>query len=174
MSIGYLSQNGMNRVFEQWSQTDPNINQYGFGQLYNQNGTAKVKQMYPGIWVNPVNTIPSIDLYTVTRSYQIIIYDLVFDTGATASQGGLFQFTPETNQNAVISDSEEIAFRLIRFLKSKSDIFDVSGTPTITPFTDRWLDDVSGVIIDIAIEFNAESSDCEDPSYIFNIQNNTI
>jgi len=163
MSIGYLSQNGMNVVFNQWTTADPNINQYGFGQLYNQNGEPKVAQLYPGMWVNPVNTIPSVDLYTVSRNYQIIIYDLVFD----ANDG-------TNNQNHVVSDCEELAFRLIRFLREKSDVFDITTTPTITPFNDRWLDDVSGVIIDISIEFNGESSDCEDPDYSFNIKSNDI
>lgn len=160
-NIGYLSQNGMNNVFNQWSQSDPNVNQYGFGQLYNQNGEPKVKQIYPGMWVNPVNT--TVGDYSLNRTYQILIYDLVFN----AEDG-------TTNQNYVVSDCEELGFRLVRFLKDKSDIFYVSGTPTIQPFTDRWLDDVSGVIIDITIEFNAESSNCEDPDYTFNIQNNEI
>jgi len=63
---------------------------------------------------------------------------------------------------------------LIRFLKTKSDIFDITTPPTVTPFADRFLDAVSGVIIDITIEFNGESANCEDPDYSFNIQNNTI
>lgn len=158
MSIGYLSQNGMNTVFNQWSNADPNINQYGFGQLYNQNGETKVKQVYPGCWVNPQNTTFNGD-YSITRTYQIIIYDLVF----IAPDG-------TSNQNKVISDCEEIAFRLVRFLKHKSDVFNVSGNPLIQPFSDRFLDDVSGVLINIDVEFNAEYSDCEDPDYSFPIK----
>jgi hypothetical protein len=161
MSIGYLSQNGMNTVFSQWSQVDPNINQYGFGQLYNENGEPKVKQTYPGMWVNPTNT--TVNDYALTRSYQVLIYDLVF----IAADG-------ESNQNKVISDREEIAFRLVRFLKDKSDIFTINTSPTIVPFNDRFLDDVSGVILNVDIEFNAESSDCEDPDYSFNIKSNDI
>jgi hypothetical protein len=161
MSIGYLSQNGMNTVFSQWSQVDPNINQYGFGQLYNENGEPKVKQTYPGMWVNPTNT--TVNDYALTRSYQVLIYDLVF----IAADG-------ESNQNKVISDCEEIAFRLVRFLKDKSDIFTINTSPTIVPFNDRFLDDVSGVILNVDIEFNAESSDCEDPDYNFNIKSNDI
>jgi hypothetical protein len=161
MSIGYLSQNGMNTVFSQWSQVDPNINQYGFGQLYNENGEPKVKQTYPGMWVNPTNT--TVNDYALTRSYQVLIYDLVF----IAADG-------ESNQNKVISDCEEIAFRLVRFLKDKSDIFTINTSPTIVPFNDRFLDDVSGVILNVDIEFNAESSDCEDPDYNFNIASNNI
>lgn len=161
MSIGYLSQNGMDSVFSQWSSVDPNINQYGFGQLYNENGEPKAKQTYPGLWVNPTQT--SVSDYALTRSYQILIYDLVF----VAESG-------ESNQNKVVSDCEEIAFRLVRFLKDKSDIFTISTAPTIVPFNDRFLDDVSGVILTVDVDFNAESSDCEDPDYSFNIKSNDI
>lgn len=161
MSIGYLSQNGMDQVFNQWSQTDPNINQYGFGQLYNENGEPKAKQVYPGLWVNPTQT--NVNEYALTRSYQILIYDLTF----VSSSG-------ESNQNKVISDCEEIAFRLIRFLRLKSDLFTINGVPTVVPFTDRFLDDVSGVILTVDVDFNAESSDCEDPDYSFNIKSNDI
>jgi hypothetical protein len=156
----YLSQNGMNNVFKQWANTDPNINQYGFGQLYNENGQSKVNQIYPGIWINPVNT--SVNEYSLIRNYQVLIYDLVYDN----DEG--------TNQNKIVSDCEEIAFRLIRFLKEKSDIFNVSGTPVVQPFSDRWLDAVSGVIISIDVEFNGESSDCDDPDYNFDIKSNDV
>jgi hypothetical protein len=161
MSIGYLSQNGMNSVFNQWSVTDPNINQYGFGQLYNENGEPKAKQVYPGMWINPTST--SVNEYSLTRSYQILIYDLVF----IAADG-------QSNQNKLISDCEEIAFRLVRFLRLKSDIFTVSTIPTIVPFNDRFLDDVSGVILTVDVDFNGESADCEDPDYDFNIKSNEI
>lgn len=161
MSIGYLSQNGVNQMFSQWCAADPNVNQYGFGQLYNENGEPKVKQVYPGLWANPTNT--SVNEYALTRSYQILIYDLVF----VAADG-------ESNQNKLISDCEEIAFRLVRFLRLKSDLFTINGTPTVVPFTDRFLDDVSGVILTVDVDFNAESADCEDPDYNFNIKSNDI
>ena len=161
MSIGYLSQNGMDSVFSQWSQADPNINQYGFGQLYNENGEPKAKQVYPGMWVNPTQT--TVNQWSLTRSYQILIYDLTF----TSADG-------QSNQNKVVSDCEEIAFRLVRFLRLKSDLFTITTQPNIVPFNDRFLDDVSGVILNVDVEFNAESSDCEDPDYNFNIKSNDI
>jgi hypothetical protein len=162
MSIEYLSQNGMNTVFEQWATADPNINQYGFGQLYNENGEPKAKQVYAGIWVNPIRTEVTSD-YAIQRSYQILIYDLVY-----LSKDGT------SNQNKVVSDCEELAFRLIRFLKYKSDVFDIVGVPAIQPFADKWLDAVSGVIIDLVLVFNGESADCEDPDYSFQIKTNDI
>lgn len=157
---GYLSQRGVELMFKQWTDADPNINQYGFGQLYNQNGEPKVSQMYKGLFISPVNTF--VNEYTLDRTYQILIYDVVFDNDSS------------TNENMVISDCEEIAFRLIRFLKTKSEIFDINQSPNIQPFSDKWLDAVSGVIIDLVIEFNGESSECNDPDYDFNITQNNI
>lgn len=162
MSIGYLSQNGMNKVFEQWATADPNINQYGFGQLYNENGLPKTEQIYAGMWVNPVRTEVTTD-YALQRTYEILIYDLIF-----LAQDGT------SNQNKIVSDCEELAFRLIRFLKNKSDVFDIVGVPTIQPFADKWLDAVSGVIINLTLVFNAEYADCEDPDYSFQIKTNDI
>jgi hypothetical protein len=151
----YLSLNGMELVFKEWSNIDPNIQSFGYGQLYNQNGEPKVEQKYPGMWVNPTNT--SVDEWTLIRRYQILIYDIPFD-----------------NENSIVSDCEEFAFRLIRFLKKGSEIFNITEQPTIQPFNDRFFDDVSGVIIDIAIEFNAVSSDCLDPDYVINIIKNVV
>jgi hypothetical protein len=162
MSIEYLSQNGMNKVFNQWSVADPNVNQYGYGQLFNENGLAKPQQIYPGVWVNPIVSQVVSD-YAIQRDYDILIYDVVY----VASDG-------QSNQNKIVSDCEEIAFRLVRFLKNKSDVFDIIGQPTITPFADKWLDAVSGVILNVQLVFNGEVSDCEDPDYSFNIKTNNI
>lgn len=153
--IGYLSLNGTDKMFKQWSEADPNINSYGFGQLYNQNGEPKVSQKYKGMWVQPISTTP--EEYVLVRNYQILIYDVTYD-----------------NINEVISDCEEIALRLLRFLRNKSDIFNISGISNIQPFTDRFLDDVSGVIINLSIEFNGESAICDDPDYSFIIKSNEI
>jgi hypothetical protein len=159
--IGYLSSEGVNQLFKQWSIADPNIESYGYGQLYDSNGNAKADQKYNAMWVQPVNT--TVEDWVILRNYQILIYGLVYQ-----SEGG------ETNQNKLISDCEEIAFRLIRFLKKGDEIFNVTTPPTVSPFSDRFLDDVSGVIIDIQIEFNAESSNCLDPDYVFDIIKNEI
>lgn len=160
MSLSYLSAQGMNQVFEQFAEADPNIESYGYGQLYDQNGEPKVKQKYVGMWVQPIQTV--VDEYVVTRQYQILIYDVVYDN--------------ETgdNQNNVISDCEEFAFRLIRFLRKADEVFNINTQPTVQPFTDRFFDNVSGVIITVDVEFNGVSANCTDPQYVFDIIKNNI
>ena len=149
--MNYLSQTSFELTLQSWAEIDPTIESFGFGQLYNQLGEPKPKQKYKGMWVNPVQT--SINDYTIVRTYQVLIYDLVWEV----SPG-------ETNQNSVVSDCEEISFRFVRFLKNFTDDFNVI-TAQVTPFSDKWLDDVSGVLIDIQIEFNGESAICDDPDY---------
>jgi hypothetical protein len=160
MSLSYLSAQGMDQVFNQFTNVDPNLQAYGYGQLYDQNGEPKVKQKYPGMWVQPTQT--TVDEYIVTRQYQILIYDLVYD-----NDNG-------DNQNAVISDCEEFAFRLIRFLKNADEVFNVTTQPIVSPFTDKFFDNVSGVIVNVDVEFNGVSSECTDPDYIFDIIKNNI
>jgi hypothetical protein len=162
--MNYLSQNGFNEVLKQWAQLDPNIESYGWGQLYDQSGLPKVEQKYAAMWVQPTNSVYAGNV--INRAYQILLYDIPFQ-----SESG-----PD-NTNAIISDMEEIAFRLIRFIKQNADdadVFDILDAPVISPFTDRFLDDVAGVIIDLTIEFNGQSSDCMDPEYLMNIKYNLV
>ena len=134
--MNYLSLNGIETIFSQFVEADPNLKQFGFGQLYNQAGKPKVEQLYPGMWTQ-LTTSTTVGDYELNRSFQVIIYDVPFD-----------------NHNKVISDCEEYAFRLIRFLRLHSDDFYLVGNPTISPFTDKFLDDVCGVIVDITISTN--------------------
>jgi len=153
--MNYLSLNGIENILSQFVVADPNLKQFGFGQLYNQAGETKANQVYPGLWAQLTSTTPV--EYEVRRTFQIIIYDVPFE-----------------NHNKVISDCEEYAFRLMRFLRLNSDDFALFSDPIITPFTDKFLDDVCGVIIDLTISSNGESSNCEDPVYNFQIKTNNI
>jgi hypothetical protein len=158
----YLSQKGMSQVFADWASADPNINQFGYGQFFNENGEPKVKQVYPGAWVNPQSTEPLSD-YAFTRRYQVLIYDLVF-----------LDNLGNSNQNDVVSDCEELAFRLVRYLKETAgEIIDLRSW-SLQPLSDRWLDKVSGVILDLTVEFNFQFSNCDDPTYGFPIKYNEV
>lgn len=159
MSMQYLSLNGFKKVLEDFALADPNLNSFGFGQLYNANGDPEVKQEYPGMWCNP--TRMTAGERTITRGFQILFYDVPFAGGVN-----------ERGVTGIVSDCEEFALRLVRFLREKSEIFDIEGVPTITPFSDKFLDDVCGVIMELDIQFNGISSDCDDPNYNFIIKSN--
>ncbi len=154
----YLSLNGLNKMLGDWVANDHQLQAFGFGQPYNQNGEPKISQRYPSMWANPTNAIA--EQHRTVRTIQILIFDVLL--------------ADRTNEISVISDCEEIAFRLVRWFRLASDAFLVEGNPSIEPFTDKFLDDVAGVIINIQVEFNAESADCNDPIDNFNIKTTNV
>lgn len=142
----YFSTNSVKRFFAQYVQNEVNLKGYYFGQPFDINGQTTVEQLYPGMLVTPINSQAL--QYTINRTYQITIYDILnFE---------------KSNEIEIISDCEEYAFRLIRYITANHDYFSIVGVPTISPFVDKFLDDVAGVIIDIVIEFNGESNECLD------------
>lgn len=149
----YFSQISIRKLFNDYVANEVNLKSYYFGQPYDINGQPTIQQKYPGMLVTPQETIVS--EHILQRNYQILIYDILdFE---------------KSNEIEVMSDCDEFALRLIRFLQYRSEGFYAFGQPTITPFVDKFLDDVAGVILDVQIEFNNQSEDCSDPNPIFPI-----
>lgn len=150
----YLSLKGVKIALQKWSQSDPNIKAYGFGQIYDINGQPKTEQLYPQMWVSPQQSQPVLTangMHVVNRSMQILFFDT--------------KLADNTNELQVISDSEELAFRFIRWLMNSNDPeINLLQNPTITPFTDKFLDDVAGVMVDFIVEFNGSNDYCSDPN----------
>lgn len=149
----YLSINEIKSIFKTYSENDPNIKSFGFGQLFNENGEPKQSQVYPGMWVNPLSSLPNMSemgMITLNRNIQICFYDI--------------KLSDSTNEVDIISDCEEYALRFTRWLRNANDPeINILQTPTITPFTDKFLDDVAGVMVDFVIEFSGNNDYCSDP-----------
>ncbi len=147
--INYLSLNSLSDLLNQWVTIDKNIQTYGFGLLSDVNAHIKSDQKYPGMWVQP--TPATMNETVVNRTLQIVIYDLPTDEGGVSP----------------VSDCEEIAFRLIRFLTDRNgefeDTFQLTGTPVVTPFfREKYLDGLSGVMVDLQVETAADWNSCND------------
>lgn len=155
----YLSYKGIQIALQSYAIADPNIESFGFGQIYDINGQPKAKQVYPSMWVSPISSTPVIGqhgMLTVNRNYQILFFDTKLADGS--------------NELQVISDCEELAFRFIRWsINAQDPEINILTNPTITPFTDKFLDDVAGVILDVTIEFSGDNDNCSDPLAVINI-----
>lgn len=149
----YFSLNSIKKLFQDYVSNEVNLKGYLFGEPFNINGEPVFKQVYPGMLVTMIST--SVTDYTLNRNMQVILYDILNEDS--------------TNVIEVQSDCEEYAFRLIRFLRETSDGFYTIGQPTVTPFVDRFFDDVAGVILNVSIEFDGQSENCSDPNHPFNI-----
>lgn len=159
MAYDYLSLKGIETALRKYSQSDPNIKSFGFGQLFDVNGKIKTEQLYPQMWVSPINSQPVISqngFITVNRTFEVLFYDIRLADG--------------TNEIQVVSDCEELGMRFLRWLMTANDPeINVISSPTITPFTEKFLDDVAGVTYNMVIEFSANADDCDDPNTTTNI-----
>jgi hypothetical protein len=155
----YLSMNGVKKTLELWATNNPSLKHSGFGQPFNVNGEVKLQQRYPQMWTQPVSSTPVLNntqgIITFNRNLQILFFDT--------------KLADNSNEISVISDMEELAFQFCRWLMNNNDDIDMISSPTITPFTDKFLDDVAGVILDVVVQFNGDSIGCDDPETSFTI-----
>lgn len=142
------SLNQLIKIFSDFADSHLQINSFGFGEVYEANGNPKVTGNTPTLWVFPTQATPLEN--TTIYSFDVRCWDLV-------TKG-------EENENDVLSDCQQTLFDFIQFIKH-NDIFDinVSGDPSLTPFTEQLADDVTGWECSIDIEVNSINSDCMIP-----------
>jgi len=142
------SLNQLIKIFSDFADSHLQINSFGFGEVYQANGNPKVTGNTPTLWIFPTQATPLEN--TTIYSFDVRCWDLV-------TKG-------EENQNDVLSDCQQTLFDFIQFIKHNA-IFDinVSGDPSMTPFTEQLADDVTGWECSIDIEVNSINSDCMIP-----------
>ena len=150
--MNYLSLNAIEKLFDSWATSDPNIAAFGFGNPFNINGEAKASQKYPGMWANCYRTTLNHNQRNGSAT-EIHEFEILF-----------FDIKVGDNENSIRSDCNEYAARFVRWLLHYSDEISFNGLPTIEPFWDKWLDDVAGVKLTLAIEVYGDRNYCDDPS----------
>jgi hypothetical protein len=142
------SLNQLIKIFSDFADSHLQINSFGFGEVFEANGNPKVTGNTPTLWVFPTQATPLEN--TTIYSFDVRCWDLV-------TKG-------EENENDVLSDCQQTLFDFIQFIKH-NEIFDinVSGDPSLTPFTEQLADDVTGWECSIDIEVNSINSDCMIP-----------
>jgi len=142
------SLNQLIKIFSDFADSHLQINSFGFGEVYEANGNPKVTGNTPTLWIYPTQATPLEN--TTIYSFDVRCWDLV-------TKG-------EENENDVLSDCQQTLFDFIQFIKHNA-IFDinVSGDPSMTPFTEQLADDVTGWECSIDIEVNSINSDCMIP-----------
>lgn len=142
------SLNQLIKIFSDFADSHFQINSFGFGEVFEANGNPKVTGNTPTLWVFPTQATPLEN--TTIYSFDVRCWDLV-------TKG-------EENENDVLSDCQQTLFDFIQFIKH-NEIFDinVSGDPSLTPFTEQLADDVTGWECSIDIEVNSINSDCMIP-----------
>lgn len=141
------SRNQIKKIFQDFANTHIQINEFGYGQEFEQQAVEGIK--YPLLWVIPTPyQITGVDN---NYSYQVIIADRVRKD--------------ETNESDVDSDTDIILKDLISYLYKfcRQNELELLDTFTINPFWEKWTDEVTGVFTDIIIQDTFDYDACNLP-----------
>jgi hypothetical protein len=132
-------------LFKTIAQEHYQINSFVYGDITELDNYDNIN--YPVLIVAPITTV--VNDNTLNHTYRIAIADLVKKD--------------ENNQVEVWSDTQQILTDIAKVFRYDSDLFSLIGEPILTPFKERWNDDVSGWQGDFEIEFNFDNSECNIP-----------
>lgn len=123
------------------------INSFAYDQEFNQQ--AYPSFIYPLMFVDPLGG--SLSGTTYTRTYRVAIADRVLKS--------------EDNKLEVLSDTQLIILDVLAYWMKlgQNERFTITSTNTITPFYDKWGDEVTGHFVDIGIEEFYDFNSCAIP-----------
>lgn len=147
MSI--LSYNQINELFNQVAIAHYQIKRFGSGELSEAdiNKFISENQEYPVLWMTPVS---------VTTNSNVLLYNLnllVFD----------LVNKDKDNEREVLSDCLQIALDVVRILRYGNAEFNIVTEPNISPFAGRYSDWVAGWSLEIELEVDIQSNNCDIP-----------
>jgi hypothetical protein len=144
-----LTLNQTTEILKNFATKHKAVNSFYFGDLPERDDAAPIR--YPNI--QAVLQGSDITNNVVSRRFTIVVSDLVN--------------TDESNETHVLSDCELICYDLLYYLEEierESNIgLQVVKNGTLTDFTERFDDDVSGWFFDVTISNHIEGFSCDLP-----------
>lgn len=140
--------NNIKGLFENIGSAHYNIEQVGFGSMFEINGDLKPGLKYPLLWVIPRST--TVTENTHQRRFGLMVAGLVKKD--------------KSNRDDVWSDTEQTLTDVIKILKNESDDYNLVGDPEITPFDEQHGDWLTGCQAEIVLESDLNNNYCDIPS----------
>lgn len=147
MSI--LSYNQINELFNQVAIAHYQIKRFGSGELSEAdiNKFISENQEYPVLWMTPVSVTTNSNV--LLYSLNLLVFDLVNKD--------------KDNEQEVLSDCLQIALDVVRILRYGNAEFNIVTEPNISPFAGRYSDWVAGWSLEIELEVDIQSNNCDIP-----------
>jgi hypothetical protein len=147
MSI--LSYNQINELFNQVAIAHYQIKRFGSGELSEAdiNKFISENQEYPVLWMTPVSVTTNSNV--LLYSLNLLVFDLVNKD--------------KDNEREVLSDCLQIALDVVRILRYGNAEFNIVTEPNISPFAGRYSDWVAGWSLEIELEVDIQSNNCDIP-----------
>jgi len=139
--------NQIKKDFEDYSNIHEQLKTFGYGQEFEQIGKENI--IYPLMWVVPVSA--NLNDTTLSRVFRVIIADRV-------RKG-------EQNELEVESDTQLICLDTLAYWTrmGENQGFEVGTSVSLTPFWEKWTDEVTGHFIDISIDEFYDYNSCSIP-----------
>jgi hypothetical protein len=139
--------NQIKKDFEDYSNAHEQIKTFGYGQEFEQIGNENI--IYPLMWVVPVSA--NLNDTTLSRVFRVIIADRV-------RKG-------EQNEVEVESDTQLICLDTLAYWTrmGENQGFEIGTSVSLTPFWEKWTDEVTGHFIDISIDEFYDYNSCSIP-----------
>jgi hypothetical protein len=127
----------MYNLFKQISDKHLLIGSFGYGELEDIEPFIGVNKLYTMMWVSLDNT--TVENQMIRREYNIIVGDLLLNG--------------RENYVDILDNSEQICFDILNILfQNGQKTYEVIGSPTITPFTERFSETLAGSTLNVVIE----------------------
>lgn len=141
-----ITKNTIYKSFKDFANNHLQIKDYGYGDLWEISQSEATT--YPLFWVSPQPC--NVGGNTISYIYSIVVADRVLDG--------------ETNEVEVESDTFQICLDFLAFLNDQSENeFYLEETTQISPFTERFKDDVAGNTMTITINADFDYNECAIP-----------
>lgn len=140
--------NELKALFKNIRTKHKQLKSFGFGEEHEINGAKEEDRIYPKLWIIPVDSITREQ--TKERTFEFLCFDLVHKD--------------EENEDEVLSDTEQILDDIIKILINESDDYSIIGEPQLFPFTEKYMDDVTGWRTLVTVETKFNSNYCDIPT----------
>lgn len=140
--------NQITNIIRDFANSHKQINSFGIGEEHEINASTQLNRTYPMLWIIPIDSLTKTQ--TKERTFEFLCFDLVNKD--------------ESNENEVLSDCEQIIDDFIKKLINNSNNYNVVGEPQLFPFTEKYMDEVTGWRSLITIETDHYTeNDCDVP-----------
>lgn len=137
--------NNVYELLKRISDSHYQLKTFVFGDPTTIEGIDRVQ--YPAMIAVPISS--QINENTIVHTFRIAVADIVNKD--------------ESNKNEVWSDTQLILGDIVKVLRYEDFSYLLTNQPTLSPFYEKWGDEVSGWAADFIIEFDFDSSECNIP-----------
>jgi hypothetical protein len=134
-------------LFSDWAGNHLQIKTFGNGEEWEKEGILKPGILYPMFYTIP--TTSQTFENTKQRSFKVICFAQVKKD--------------KTNEQEVLSDTEQIIDDFIKYLRYEDEDFNLIGEPVMTPFKEDFGDWCAGWETEIIIETVFNNNSCDGP-----------